>query len=189
MGERQKNPLVKEILTEATEKRYTKDRKQIHKSLSKCLDKADELQLDLKELNLMQTRFCHYYAANGGNATQAAIKAGYSEGCAGQTGRTLLSYPQIVQRLNEIEQDKMAAVDFTIEYKYRLLKKCAVVLDKELDKKEKATTAKALVAVLSETNKMAGHYSPVRQQTENIHVLTDNENKLAELVEKYQQEC
>ena len=40
--------------------------------------KANEIKLTAK-----QAAFCHYYLANNGNGTQAAIKAGYPKNSAG----------------------------------------------------------------------------------------------------------
>ena len=43
-----------------------------------------------ERLTDMQAAFCHHYINNGGNATQAAIGAGYSEKTAGTQGAQLL---------------------------------------------------------------------------------------------------
>ncbi len=46
-------------------------------------------------LSPQEQRFCNEYAANGGNATKAAIAAGYSEATAAQTASRLLKRPRV----------------------------------------------------------------------------------------------
>lgn len=58
-----------------------------------------------KKLKPKQIRFCEYYVALGGNATKAAIAAGYSEKSARQQGSRLLTnvdivaYTRVLQKL------------------------------------------------------------------------------------------
>ena len=49
-----------------------------------------------------QKAFCEYYAANGGNGTQAAIDAGYSDNVAGQQGAENLKKPEIKEYIAEL---------------------------------------------------------------------------------------
>jgi phage terminase small subunit len=49
-----------------------------------------------------QKAFCEYYAANGGNATQAAIDSGYSENSAGQIGEQNLKKLEIQEYIAEL---------------------------------------------------------------------------------------
>ena len=49
-------------------------------------------------------RFVRFYNANGGNATQAAIEAGYSKHNAGQFGSRLMNNPKIAPQLNHIKK-------------------------------------------------------------------------------------
>lgn len=59
--------------------------------------------------------FVRAYLANGRNALQAAISAGFSEKGAGQTGYQLLKEPQVVAMLEEAtrEYEKIAGLDQT----------------------------------------------------------------------------
>lgn len=58
-----------------------------------------------KKLKPKQIRFCEYYVALGGNATKAAIAAGYAEKSARQQGSRLLTnvdivaYTRVLQKL------------------------------------------------------------------------------------------
>jgi phage terminase small subunit len=63
-------------------------------------------------LNERQTRFAEEYAVDF-NATQAAIRAGYSEKTAGASGWELLKKPEIQQRIEfaKAEQSKRTAID------------------------------------------------------------------------------
>ena len=59
-------------------------------------------------LNDRQIRFVHEYCKDW-NATQAAIRAGYSENGAGQTGHALLNVPEIAVKIEE-RKEELAAV-------------------------------------------------------------------------------
>lgn len=58
------------------------------------------------KLTQKQKRFVEEYKANGGNATQAAIKAGYSEKTAYSIGEENLRKPEIQEALS-VEEEKM----------------------------------------------------------------------------------
>jgi phage terminase small subunit len=49
-----------------------------------------------------QKAFCEYYAANGGNGTQAAIDAGYSENSATVEGSRLLTNANVLEYIEEL---------------------------------------------------------------------------------------
>lgn len=64
--------------------------------------------------------FCDAYIANGGNATQAAIEAGYSKKTAYATGHENLRKPQIIEyirtRTEEAEAKRVAKGDEVLKY-------------------------------------------------------------------------
>ena len=66
-----------------------------------------------------QKRFCEEYIASG-NATQSAIKAGYSPNSAKQVGQRLLTYADlksyIDKNLSEISSSKIATAQEVLEY-------------------------------------------------------------------------
>lgn len=51
-----------------------------------------------------QKLFAYAYFANGGNGTQAAITAGYSKRSATSTASLILTYPNVIALLNELNQ-------------------------------------------------------------------------------------
>lgn len=66
-------------------------------------------------MKVKEQLFCDYFLGEcNGNATQAAINAGYSPKCARQTAYKLLKKPQIKeyldQRNDEIASDKIATI-------------------------------------------------------------------------------
>lgn len=73
----------------------------------------------LAKLTLKQRKFADEYIISG-NATQAAIKAGYSEKTATQVGAENLRKPYIKsyidERLKEIESEKTATQQEVLEY-------------------------------------------------------------------------
>lgn len=56
----------------------------------------------MADLTTKQKSFCELYAGNGGNATQAAIDAGYSESTARQIGSDNLSKVDILDYIREL---------------------------------------------------------------------------------------
>ena len=66
-------------------------------------------------LNDRQKKFCDVYIANGFNATQAAIEAGYSEKTSGQIAARLLKNAKIQEyisnRTKKADQDRIAKGD------------------------------------------------------------------------------
>jgi phage terminase small subunit len=76
----------------------------------------------MEELTAKQRRFCEEYVLDW-NATQAAIRAGYSEKTAYSIGHENLSKPEIQAYISEIQKDlaKLAGVSFLrnlLELKY-----------------------------------------------------------------------
>ena len=73
----------------------------------------------LKPLNKKQEQFCHEYLIDK-NATQAAIRAGYSQKTAYSQGHDLLKKPEIKTRIDKLYQEqverlKMSADEVLIE--------------------------------------------------------------------------
>jgi phage terminase small subunit len=67
-----------------------------------------------EELTEKQRLFCFYYIRNF-NATQAAIKAGYSSNCAGQIGYELLTKPYIRAEIDRLKKLKAYSLMLTPE--------------------------------------------------------------------------
>lgn len=56
----------------------------------------------MADLTPKQKAFCEHYAGNGGNATQAAIDAGYSEDGARVEGSRLLTNANVLEYIREL---------------------------------------------------------------------------------------
>ena len=76
-------------------------------------------------LTLMQKKFADYYLECG-NATEAAKKAGYSEGSARQIGTENLSKPSISayinERLAEIESKSIASIEEVMKFYTKVMR-------------------------------------------------------------------
>lgn len=66
-------------------------------------------------LTKKQKAFVKAYKENGGNGTQAAIKAGYSENTAYSIGSENLTKPEIKEALAEHEKKMQEKYEYTIE--------------------------------------------------------------------------
>lgn len=75
-----------------------------------------------KKLNPKQQAFAREYSVDH-NATQAAIRAGYSENGAGQTGFTLLKNPEIQALIAEYEAEAEARAEVSRDWVLRGLKR------------------------------------------------------------------
>ena len=73
------------------------------------------------KLNAKQERFCQDYIIDL-NATQAAIRAGYSENTAGQQGHDLLKHPEIQKEIDRLKLERSKATKIDAEW---LLKRFA----------------------------------------------------------------
>lgn len=71
------------------------------------------------KLNARQKAFCEYYVACG-NATEAAIKAGYSEKTAYSMGNENLRKPELKNYINELmakmEEKRMASAEEVLKF-------------------------------------------------------------------------
>ena len=103
------------------------------------------------KLTRKQELFCREYVANGYNATQAALKAGYSKKTAYASGAENLKKPQIVAFLSEYTRKEQEKFEYTKEAHF-----------KELDElKEKAVITGNVAAAVKATElkgKLCGLY-------------------------------
>ncbi|NBI08230.1 terminase small subunit [Senegalia massiliensis] len=78
-----------------------------------------------KKLTIMQKRFCDYYIETA-NATEAALKAGYSKKTARQMGSENLSKPYIKsyidERLKILQDKRIAKQEEVLEYLTRAMR-------------------------------------------------------------------
>ena len=117
-----------------------------------------------KRLTTKQERFClEYFTSN--NATQAAIKAGYSQKTSLSIGSDNLRNPIIQQRLFELRH---ALESPSIVSKAERLEKLSELVREGY---KTPITAKEKVFAIAEVNKMLGDYAPEqhRIETEVVH--------------------
>lgn len=74
-------------------------------------------------LTEQKKRFARNYIANGGNATQAALKAGYSKKSAYSQGQRLLKDVEIKQMLEKEQKKNIERFEYTMQESFENLKK------------------------------------------------------------------
>lgn len=122
----------------------------------------------MTKLTGKQDAFVKEYILNGGNATQAAIKAGYSENTAVKTGSENLTKPDIKSAIDAHRKSLEKEHIWNKEKKLELLQKIALggvrdVVDK--DGNVKMENPSASVAAIKEHNLMQGDNAPIVEDT------------------------
>jgi len=122
----------------------------------------------MTKLTGKQDAFVKEYILNGGNATQAAIKAGYSENTAVKTGSENLTKPDIKTAIENHRKSLEKEYIWNKEKKLELLQKIATngvrdVADK--DGNMKMENPSASVAAIKEHNLMQGDNAPIVEDT------------------------
>lgn len=122
----------------------------------------------MTKLTGKQDAFVKEYILNGGNATQAAIKAGYSENTAVKTGSENLTKPDIKAAIENHRKSLEKEHIWNKEKKLELLQKIATngvrdVADK--DGNMKMENPSASVAAIKEHNLMQGDNAPIVEDT------------------------
>ena len=104
------NPDFSARYKKAIKKPQAATSRHLHKG---CLPQAGDMRLkmvsDDSGLTEKQRLFCLYFM-NNKNATMAAIKAGYSKGCAYQIGYENLKKPDVIGEINRLRQLKTEAI-------------------------------------------------------------------------------
>lgn len=113
----------------------------------------------MSNLTEKQKRFCQEYVIDL-NATQAAIRAGYSENSAGQIGEQNLKKLEIENFIKELQESKSDELNITFNDIAKGVYDIAIKSDRDTDK----------LKAYDQLSKMFGHYSK------------DNEQKKPELV-------
>lgn len=114
------------------------------KVVKKVVKKTTRLATDLK-----YEKFCVEYRKNGGNATAAAIAAGYSERTAAQQGARLLRNVKVAARLEELAKDAIRKQIISADKRAMYLSK--IVEDNTMD-------PFARIRAIDILNKMDGLY-------------------------------
>lgn len=118
------------------------------------------------KLTPKQDKFVKTYLLNGGNATQAAISAGYSEKTANEQGSQNLAKLSIK---SAIEKHQKKSNDDYIWSKADKLKKLELLIEScsKVDDEKGALNAAAAISAIKEHNLMQGDNAPA--ETNNTH--------------------
>jgi hypothetical protein len=122
------------------------------------------------KLTVKQDKFVKAYILNGGNATQAAIKAGYSVKTAYSIGQENLTKPVIKKALNN-HQEK-SDEDFLYS-KSKKLQNLQLIMDAAMlkDPDRGMVNMVSAIAAIKEHNAMQGHNAPT-ETVSNINATT-----------------
>lgn len=130
----------------------------------------------MNKLTPKQRLFCKTYLANGFNATQAAIAAGFSEKNADKIGSQVLGKTRVKEFLHKRMAEVEKKLDITFEQKMELLwktaQRCYGPSDEDIKNNSMGHRVEipfefqpsSLVSTIAELNKMQGHHAP--QKTE-----------------------
>jgi phage terminase small subunit len=122
-----------------------------------------------KPLTVKQDAFVKAYLLNGGNATQAAIDAGYREKTAQQIGSENLLKPVIAASIKEHQKKNDSNFIYTKDEKLKLLQK--VMSRCSIDDEEKGmVNSQSVIAAIKEHNLMQGDNAPIEQINTNDNI-------------------
>ena len=117
-----------------------------------------------KALTRKQNEFCSHYVANGYNAYQAAISAGYSQSFAYSRAHKMVQSPAVKSHLSKAFNTAEARLEVGWEWKVKKLKH---VIRKFIPDDEaapiKVAEARVAIMALSELNQMSGDYAPSKK--------------------------
>ena len=127
----------------------------------------------MSKLTIKQDAFVKAYLLNGGNATQAAIKAGYSEKTAQQVGSENLLKPVIKDSIAKHQKKNDESYVWSKADKLKQLEKLIESCSKS-DEEKGALNAAAAISAIKEHNLMQGDNMPTETvNTHNINKVDD----------------
>lgn len=130
----------------------------------------------MAKLTPKQDAFVKAYLLNGGNATQAAISAGYSKKTANEQGAQNLAKLSIKEVIQEHQKKTQKDFIWSKEKKLELLQRIVNVAATE-DGEKGMINMQSAIAAIKEHNLMQGDNAPVESNT-NIKV----DKPLAEMI-------
>ena len=137
------------------------------------------------KLNEMQQSFVINYIKNGFNATQAALKAGYSDSYARTNSDYLVNTPAIKERITKALNKIDRKIEISFEYRMKKLRR---IIDDFIpdDKKIELSPLKVKTALqaMAEINKMYGDYAPDKQLKVTVDMTHD---KLKDIKKQYEE--
>lgn len=184
------NILANKILNDVNKKEAKFSKKMKENAEKKIENLLEVAATGSKKLKYKEIQFCKYYIENNGNASLAAVKAGYSKIQPPANANHLLKRPHIQELIKNLLIEKMAADEVTYNWKMVKLKDTIEVIEQKLKEDEglnSAALASALSRLISEVNKMQGHYAPVKQQS--THTINIYEKRIDDLIEQNWQDC
>ena len=110
----------------------------------------------INKLNQRQTKFVQEFLESG-NATKAAIKAGYSQKTAMQIGGKLLRKVEIKKAIQAARQKTAERNEMTIDNQLEYTKEIR-------DRAKTATNFKAELSANDQVNKIMGAYAPTKHE-------------------------
>jgi len=113
----------------------------------------------MSKLTVKQDAFVKAYLLNGGNATQAAISAGYSEDSARFVGSENLTKPNIKKVIEEHQKKQEKSFIWSKEKKLEILQKIVSTASSE-DGDKGMINMQSAIAAIKEHNLMQGDNAP-----------------------------
>ncbi|MDY7025909.1 MAG: terminase small subunit [Pseudomonadota bacterium] len=116
----------------------------------------------MRNLTNKQLIFVKEYLANGWNATQAAIKAGYSEKTAYSQGQRLLKHVEIKKELEKQQKKTKESYMISAEKKKKWLED---IIETSLQADDGGKIdGRTAIAAIAELNKMDGDLAAIKTQ-------------------------
>ena len=116
----------------------------------------------MTKLTPKQDAFVKAYLLNGGNATQAAIDAGYSEKTAAVVGCENLTKPNIANSIKEHQELAKKSFIWSKEKKLEILQD-TILACRAADADKGVVNGAVVVSALKEHNAMQGDNEPTKQ--------------------------
>jgi len=126
------------------------------------------------DLTVKQDKFVKAYLLNNGNATQAAITAGYSKKTANEIGAENLAKPSIKEAIEKHQKKGEESFIWSKKKKLEMLEKIAEAATTK-DSEKGMINMVAAISALKEHNIMQGDNAPIvsEQTTTVIQTLSD----------------
>jgi len=126
------------------------------------------------DLTVKQDKFVKAYLLNNGNATQAAITAGYSKKTANEIGAENLAKPSIKEAIEKHQKKGEESFIWSKKKKLEMLEKIAEKATSD-DPEKGMINMVAAISALKEHNIMQGDNAPIvsEQTTTVIQTLSD----------------
>lgn len=120
------------------------------------------------KLTKKQDTFVKEYILNGGNATKAAVKAGYSEDSARFVGSENLTKPNIKKAIAQHQKQDDEAFIMSKTEKLKVLEKILDSATRE-DEEKGMINIQGAIAAIKEHNLMQGDNAPVKSEVKAIN--------------------